>query len=298
MAGNVGAGAAPGAKGGTAGGARGRPPARNQSSSLRRALAVLDHVRDHADARGVSLTRIAEDLGISKSTVLRLAAPLVDGDLLTRDRETGWFRLGHGALRLGQAYLSTLDLRAVAADPLRRLQHTVGETCHLVVYDAPNVVYVDKVENDHNVRMASRVGMQMPAYRTAVGKAVLAWLGDDDFDMVVAAGLEPRTSWTITDPVRLAAELERVRVAGYAVDDRENEPEVRCVAAPIFDHNDRAVAALSVSGLTSRMTPARVREVGPLVERTGLEISRVLGSANPRRRPDRRAGGRSEGSRP
>ncbi|MEU8309523.1 IclR family transcriptional regulator [Actinomadura sp. NPDC048955] len=261
---------------------------RNQSSSLRRALAVLDHVRDHADARGVSLTRIADDLGISKSTVLRLAQPLIDGDLLTRDRETGWFRLGHGALRLGQAYLSTLDMRSVAADPLRRLQHLVGETCHLVVYEAPDVVYIDKVENEHNVRMASRVGLRMPAYRTAVGKAVLAWLGEDDFQTVVAAGMPARTERTITDPARLAAELERVRLSGYAVDDRENEPEVRCVAAPIFDHTDRAVGALSVSGLTSRMTPARVREVGPMVERTGLEISRVLGSSRPsRRRPDR-----------
>ncbi|WP_420534765.1 IclR family transcriptional regulator [Actinomadura pelletieri] len=259
---------------------------------MRRALAVLDYVRDNADTRGVSLTRIAEDLDISKSTVLRLAAPLIDGDLLTRDRETGSFRLGHGALRLGQAYLSSLDMRSVAADPLRRLQHMVGETCHLVVYERPDVVYIDKVENEHNVRMASRVGMRMPAYRTAVGKAILAWLGDDDFQAVVDAGMEPRTERTITDPARLSAELERVRLAGYAVDDRENEPEVRCVAAPIFDHTDRAVGALSVSGLASRITPARVREVGPMVERTGQEISRVLGSSRPHRRRSEKRGGK------
>jgi DNA-binding IclR family transcriptional regulator len=267
------------------------PRARNQSSSLRRALAVLDHVRDNADARGVSLTQIADDLGLSKSTVLRLAAPLIDGDLLTRDRETGVFRLGHGALRLGQAYLSSLDIRAVAADPLRRLQHIVGETCHLVVYDAPDVVYIDKVENEHNVRMASRVGMRMPAYRTAVGKAILAWLGEDDVRIVTDAGMERRTERTITDPARFAAELERVRLTGYAVDDRENEPEVRCVAAPIFDHTDRSVGALSVSGLASRMTPARVREVGPMVERTGQEISHALGSSRPLRRRSEKRGG-------
>ncbi|WP_019631739.1 IclR family transcriptional regulator [Actinomadura atramentaria] len=253
--------------------------ARNQSSSLRRALAVLDHVRDHGGDRGVSLTRIADDLGLSKSTVLRLAAPLVDGDLLARDRETGRFRLGHGVLRLGQAYLSSLDLRSVAARPLRALQRAVGETCHLVVYDSPDVVYIDKVENEHNVRMASRVGMRLPVYRTAVGKAILACHGDDALRAAVADGMAAMTDRTITDPDRLAAELDRVRRTGYAIDDRENEPEVRCVAAPIFDHTDRAVGALSVSGLISRMTPARVREVGPLVARTGLEISRVLGSA-------------------
>ncbi|MCO5970542.1 IclR family transcriptional regulator [Actinoallomurus soli] len=253
------------------------PAGRNQSSSLRRALAVLGYLRDNA-GRPVPLTRIAEDLGMSKSTVLRLSAPLLEEDLLARDHETGWFRLGHGSLRLGQAYLSSIDVRAVAAEPLRRLQRAVRETCHLVLYDAPDVVYIDKVENEHNVRMASRVGSRAPAYCTAVGKAVLAWLDEDAFRLIVEAGMPPITEKTVTDPKALRAELEWIRRRGYSIDDRENEPEVRCVAAAVFDHTDQAVAALSVSGLTSRMTPVRVREVGPLVVRTAAEISRILGS--------------------
>ncbi|MGW1023556.1 IclR family transcriptional regulator [Streptomyces sp. NPDC002577] len=255
------------------------PAPRNQSTSLRRALVVLAYVRDHAGSgRGMSLSRIAEDLGINKSTVLRLATPLIEADLLVRDRDTGWFRLGHGTLRLGQAYLSSLDLRTVAAEPLRLLQQAVGETCHLVVYEPPDVVYIDKVENEAHVRMASRVGSRVPAYRTAVGKAILAWLDEEAFHLVVAAGMPRVTEHTVTDPARLRTELERVRRQGYAIDDRENEPEVRCVAAPIFDHTDGVAGALSVSGLTTRMTPSRVREVAPVVARTGLEISRVLGS--------------------
>lgn len=253
---------------------------RNQSSSLRRALTVLDYVRDQGGGeRGASLTRIAEDLGINKSTVLRLTAPLVEADLLIRDRETGWFSLGPGALRLGQAYLSSLDLRTVAGPPLRRLLAEVDETCHLVVYVPPDVAYIDKLENEHNVRMASRVGSRVPAYRTAVGKAILAWSGEDAVAEITAAGMPQVTKHTITDPERFRAELDRVRKRGYAIDDRENEPEVRCVAAPIFDHTDGVAGALSVSGLVSRMTPARVREVGPMVVRTGLEISRMLGSS-------------------
>ncbi|HEX3788376.1 MAG TPA: IclR family transcriptional regulator [Pseudonocardiaceae bacterium] len=254
-------------------------PSRNQSSSLRRALAVLDYVRAQAGTgRGSSLTRIAEDLGINKSTVLRLTAPLVEADLLVRDQETGWFRLGHGALRLGQAYLSSLDLRTVAAEPLRRLLHAVDETCHLVVFDPPDVVYIDKLENEHNVRMASRVGSRVPAYRTAVGKAMLAWLGEDVVAGIIADGMPSVTKHTITEPDLFRAELDRVRRRGYAIDDRENEPEVRCVAAAVLDHTDGVAGALSVSGLVSRMTPARVREVGPLVVSTSLEISRTLGS--------------------
>ncbi|MFJ3217737.1 IclR family transcriptional regulator [Kitasatospora sp. NPDC086801] len=258
----------------------GRKPAteRNQSSSLRRALAVLGHVRDHSDGRGVPLAQLAEALGLNKSTVLRLAGPLLDEHLLDRDRETGWFRLGHGSLRLGQAYLSTLDLRSVAAEHLRRLQREAGETVHLTVWQAPGIVYLDKVEDETNVRMASRVGSRAPAYCTATGKAILAWLPDEAVTEVVAAGLRPVTAWTISDETRLRADLARIRARGYSIDDRENEPEVRCVAAPIFDHTGEVTAALSVSGLTSRMTAARVRALGPVVAQAGLRISRELGS--------------------
>lgn len=253
---------------------------RNNSTSLRRALDLLGYVRDHPDAaRGLALTAIAVDLGMSKSTILRLSAPLMEADLLLRDRETGRFRLGPGALRLGQAYLSSIDLRTVARAPLHRLLQAAHETCHLVVYDAPYVVYIDKVENEQTVRMASRIGSRVPAYRTAVGKAILAWLGEDALRAVIDAGLPAVTARTTTDPGRLRAELERVRHRGYAVDDRENEPDVRCVAAPIFDHADTVVGALSVSGLVSRISPARVHEVGPMIIQVGQEISRSLGSS-------------------
>lgn len=246
-------------------------PERNQSASLRRALAVLDHVRGHT---GLSLTQLAEGVGLSKSTVLRLTVPLVEARLLERDRRTGAYRLGHGTLQLGQAYLATLDLRAVAAEESHRLMSEVRETVHLVVYDHPHVVYIDKVENETNVRMASRIGSRGPVHATAVGKAILAWQPEE---ALAGLALDPITKHTITDADRLRAELTHIRRRGYAVDDRENEPEVRCVAAPIFNHNDAVVAAVSVSGLTSRITAARVRELGPLVAGAASRISRKLG---------------------
>jgi DNA-binding IclR family transcriptional regulator len=252
---------------------------RNQSASLRRALAILGHIRDSAGAgRGVSLAQLAADLGMAKSTVLRLGAPLIDAGLVARDQETGWFRLGHGSLQLGQAYLYTLDLRTLAGEEARRVQREAGETVHLVVYDAPHVVYVDKVENEANLRMGSRIGTRAPAYRTAVGKAILAWLPEDAVDAAVRAGLPRVTPHTITDGAVFRAELARVRERGYAVDDRENEPEVRCVGAPIFDHDDAVTAAMSVSALSSRMTPARVRLLGPRLAQSCLRISRALGA--------------------
>jgi DNA-binding IclR family transcriptional regulator len=238
-------------------------------------LALLACVRDRG---GAGLGELAREFSISKSTVLRLAAPLLEADLLARDEEGGRFRLGYGALRLGQAYLSRLDLRSVAAARCQALMRAARETVHLVVYDPPYVVYVDKVENEANVRMASRVGSRAPAYCTGVGKAILAWLPEPALDEVIDAGLTARTPHTITDPGKLRAELAKIRQRGYAVDDRENEPDVRCVAAPIFEHTGTVAAALSVSGLSSRITIARVRELGPLVADAARRISLDLGA--------------------
>ncbi len=204
------------------------PTARNQSASLRRALAILEHVRGHS-GQDLSLTRLAEAVGMSKSTVLRLTVPLVEANLLARDRKSGVYRLGLGALRLGQSYLTRLDLRTIAAEEAHRLMSQAKETVHLVLYDPPHVVYIDKVENATNVRMASRIGSRASLHCTAVGKAILAWQPEEIVEEVVAAGLPTVTRFTITDADALRTELGQIRHRGYAVDDRENEP--RCAAS-------------------------------------------------------------------
>ncbi len=252
---------------------------RNSSSSLRKALSLLSTVAEQpTDPEGMSLLELAKRSGINKSTVLRLSAALIDENLLERDRQSGKFRLGFGSLRLGQSYLDSLDLRSAANAELRALMRKTANTVHLVVLSGHEVVYLDKVEDEATVRMASRVGATMPAYCTAVGKAIMAYSSEEVVASILSVPLAPITPKTITDPAALRQELAAVRRRGYAIDDRENEPEVRCVAAPIFNHDDVVVAALSVSSLTSRMTPAKVREVGPMAAAVGLRISVKLGS--------------------
>ncbi|WP_426997508.1 IclR family transcriptional regulator [Pseudarthrobacter sp. N5] len=252
---------------------------RNSSASLRKALALLAVVSEQpGSAEGLSLGELTRVSGLNKSTLLRLAAPLLEESLLERDHETGRFRLGHGCLRLGQSYLDGLDVRTVANSELRTLMRSTASTCHLVVLSGQDVVYLDKVEDEATVRMASRVGATMPAYCTAVGKAMLAYSNEEVVSSVLAGDLLPLTDRTITDPDLLRAEFAAIRRRGYSIDDRENEPEVRCVAAPIFGNDDHVVAAVSVSSLSSRMTAKRVREVGPMAAETSLRISSKLGS--------------------
>ena len=104
----------------------------------------------------------------------------------------------------------------MAAQEARRLMREAGETVHLVVYDPPHVVYIDKVENETNLRMGSRIGSRAPAYCTAVGKAILAWLPEESVEVAVAAGMPPITAHTITDGAAFRVELTRIRERGSA----------------------------------------------------------------------------------
>ncbi|SFF64008.1 IclR family transcriptional regulator [Curtobacterium sp. YR515] len=256
-------------------------PARNAALSLRRGLRLLDRIADRTrnGEPSVSLTVLAAELGTSKSTVLRLTAPMLENDLLRRTPDAG-FTLGLGALLLGQSYLEGIDLRAAAAPFLRRTAERTGLTCHLVVPDGTDIVYVDKVETRGTVRMGSRIGNRLPMRNTASGKAMVAFGEPELLDRVLAEPATAMTEHSIVDDDRWRAEIDRTHGRGYGIDDRENEPDIRCVAAPVLDHANQVVGAMSISGLASRFPAAAVRELGDRVVRTALEISVALGSSS------------------
>lgn len=255
---------------------------RNASQSLRRALRILELLASPESVSrpytGMSIARLAEELDTAKSTVSRLIGPMVDQRLVVRDPQTHRYRLGDGTLWLGERYLEGLDLRTVAVPFLVELQEQTESTCHLVIREGLEVVYIDKLEDRSAVRMASRIGSRLPMYRTAVGKAIMAFSPPSLLDEVIAAGMEPITERTITTGDRLKAEVELARRRGFAVDDRENEPQVRCVAAAILDHRDRPIGAVSISSLVSQTSARVARAYGELVSIATLKISVEMGS--------------------
>lgn len=257
---------------------------RNRSASLRRALTMLTTIgAPDGTAAGLTLADLARCVGADKSTVLRLLTPLREFGLVESD-ESGRYRLGVGVLRLGQVYLDRLDLRTVALPVLRDLTRATGETSHLVLYQHPDVVYVEKVDADCAVQMRSRVGRVEPAASTGVGRAYLAYAAPEVVDDVLARGLVKRTPSTITSAKRWRAELAATRERGYSIDDCENEAEIRCVGAPIFDHTERPVAALSVAGPASRISSERAQLLGPIVAASAAAVSARLGSSLPERK--------------
>ncbi|MFB7459923.1 IclR family transcriptional regulator [Streptomyces sp. NPDC056188] len=252
------------------------PGARNNSASLRRALGILIALGDDVEGRGRTLTELAAQQGLSKSTALRLLQPLVDARFV-QVLPGGAYRLGWRNAQLGQVYLAGNDPHRDARDVLKDLSESTNETVHLVTADFPHVVYVDKVDSPLPVRMASRVGSTQPAYCTSVGKAMLAHADAAVVDAVIAAGLAPRTGNTITDGDALRAELARTRARGWAIDDVENEAGVRCVAAPVFDATGAATHAISVSAPEERLPAERVPRVVPLVTAAARAVSQRWG---------------------
>lgn len=250
------------------------------AKALTKGIALVNLLAAHP--RGLRLADVIRRADVPKATALRLLDALAD-DGLVRCDDAGLYRLGPQCAVWGSAFLDQLDLRTEAYDLLARLAEVSGETAHLGIPDGPRILYIDKIDSPHSLRMFSRVGARNPMHCTGLGKAILAYADPALTGDVIAAGLERRTENTITDADGLRAELARIRRVGYAVDDVENEEGVRCVGAPVFDHRGTPVAAFSVAGPVSRMTRERISALAREIAEAGRDLSRRLGH-----RPDER----------
>jgi DNA-binding IclR family transcriptional regulator len=213
------------------------------SQSLGRALRLLDALAEGPR----SLDELAESAAVHKTTVLRLLRTLEIDRLVYRDAAYR-YHLGAGLFALSSRALEQRPVRAAAAQHLATLNRETGHTVHLAAYEGDEVVYIDKYDSRHPVRMYSRIGLRARLHCTAVAKILLAGLAPRERKAVAEAIVyEQLTPHTITTPEALLAELARVADQGYAVDRGEHETFINCVAAPIRDASGRVVAAVSLS---------------------------------------------------
>lgn len=250
-------------------------PENNVVQSVDRALAILSILQKAEEPLGV--TEIGAQMGIHKSSAYRTLNTLARRGYVQQDPRTERYALGLKLVELGTTVLERLELREVARPHLKRLMEASSEVAHLVILQDGEAVYIEKVEYPGPVKMASRIGAGNPLHCTGVGKALLAFMPEESADVIIARGLKQRTPSTITDPIKLREELRHIRSCGYACDLEENEPGIRCVAAPIFDHSGRVVAACSISGLAMTMTESKLMDCAKLVCQAGMEISAALG---------------------
>jgi DNA-binding IclR family transcriptional regulator len=249
------------------------------SQTLAKGLTLLELVADRQGGYGVGLVELARVLSWNKSTTHRLLATLVSLGYAQQDPGSGYYRIGLKAFQLGAAYSRDLDLRRKAAPTLIDLQQATDQDVSLVVLDAvtKEVVYIDRVESNHALRMHTPIGTRFPWNCTAAGKAIMAFLPEIEVKPLMAGELPRRTSASLHLAEALRVQLLRSRANGYATDNEENTAGVRCVAAPVFDSAGRAIAAISISGHSGQITVKRFPKLGIAARRAAEEVSKRLG---------------------
>ncbi|WP_330181788.1 IclR family transcriptional regulator [Nocardia sp. NBC_01503] len=243
------------------------------SQSLLRALTILTQLGEEPK----SLDQLAGQLGVHKSTVLRLLQTMEGERFVTHDSEHR-YRLGSKLFELANRSLEGRDVRTAARPHLAALNAATGQTVHLATYESGEAVYIDKLDATHSVRMYSRIGRPAALHCTAVGKVLVSALPREQWRKL-AEGLEYKafTDRTIRTPEQYLAELELVAAQGYAEDHEEHESFINCVAVPIRDGTGAVVAALSMSVPDMLLDHDQVLAMLPRVRAAADAVSTELG---------------------
>jgi DNA-binding IclR family transcriptional regulator len=247
-----------------------------EGSSIDKTLAVLEALAEHH-----RVTDIALATGVSKSTVHRILQALVMWGFARPDG-LGRYEPGPRILTLAGRVMYRFDPARHASSALRALCEATGYTTHFAIRSIDEAVYVDKQERRRPFQMPSRIGMSVALHTTAIGKAILAQLDDEEVLATCRrAGMARRTPNSLTSEEDLLSHLARVRARGYAVDDEENEPGIRCVGAPVFDHTGQVLGGISISTLAIDLDMAGLEARAPEVMAAARDVSAALGAAAP-----------------
>lgn len=240
--------------------------------SIDRAVRILHCFEKKSE---LSLSEICSEVGLHKSTVYGILTTLKNNDLLQKDPDTGIYTLGLGLYRLASNV--NMDLRRIALPHLQGLCNDTTETVNLVIPDGTNIIYVEKCESSLSMHVSTNIGTQLPMYCTAVGKAILAYLDEEQASRILdQSELIAKTENTITSKDRLLRSLPEIRRRGYALDEEELEYGLVCIAAPVVSSVGQPIAAVSCSGPIRRINPETIPSLAERVTRCALHISEMI----------------------
>jgi IclR family transcriptional regulator, KDG regulon repressor len=246
--------------------------------SIQRALDILD-LFDKGQAE-MGTTDISKALSMPKGTVAGLVFTLEQNGYLDQNPANRKYRLGFKLAERAGVLLSQFDLRQISAPILLDLRDICNESVNLGLLVGSDVVYIERLIGTNALSMRSEIGKREKAHSTALGKAIIAYLPEPSIQKYLSTTeFISVTSKTITDQSSFLVELQRTKDRGYAIDDEENEPGGRCVAAPIFDLDCKPVAAISISVPIQRMTVSQIPAFGEQVRSSARQISRKLGAS-------------------
>ena len=251
--------------------------------SVDRALSIIEVLAE--DDEGYRLTDLAVRTGLSPSTVHRLLTTLEKRRFVQFDRTCSKWHIGAQSFAVGATFTRRRNFVAQAMPYLRKLRDQTRETANLAVVDDQSIMVLTRIESREIMRSLTKVGGRVAMVASGVGKAVLATYSDEDVNAIIRRqGLPRLTEKSIVRPSALFSALETVRRQGYAVDDEEARMGLRCVAAVVFNDCSEPLAAISVSGMTSRITDERLPALGQAVREVAAELTAAIGGKMPARR--------------
>ncbi len=251
-----------------------------QVRSLTRALRLMRHLAESGD--GMSLTELSEAASLPPSTTHRLLTTLESERFVRPEAQGGLWRIGVAAFFVGTAFARSRDKLSLVRPYLRRLMEMSGETANLFVESDGEAICIGQIESRHAMRAITGVGGRVLLHSSGAGKVLLAHMEPKRRQRIAGTMALPReTQRTITDRARLEAALDEILDQGYGVDDEEHALGLRCVAAPVFDELGRAVAAISISGPSARISPDRLPMLGRMVSQAASEATRDYGGSVP-----------------
>lgn len=243
--------------------------------SLGKLVRVLDCFS--SSKRTLTLAEIAEETGFPRSTTHRLMASLREVGFLEQDHRRDVYRLGLKLFELGNMALSNFDIHREAYPYAEALERMTGYVVTVAVFDGYRAVVVRRSEGGSDTTTGTHRIENAPAHCTSVGKAALAFQPDDVISRLVGSGLPQFTKNTITDETELREALREIRERGYAVDEGEHRPGLRCIGAPIRDQAGRVFAGLSISGPNWKLLEEDIEQLSAVVIDHADKISESLG---------------------
>ena len=249
--------------------------------TVERTLAILEAFLDQGEEE-LGITTLVNLTGLNVSTIHRIASVLVKKGYLSQPHRRAKYSLGPKFLQFGGVVTSRMKIMDLAVPFLVQLNRTVNESVNLAIMDSGEAVYAHCIEpvgpGYHLLRIFTQVGARVPLHCTGVGKVFLAHMSPGECERYLNRGDFPkRTERTITDRARLENELSIVRRRGFGIDNEEMELGVRCIAVPLKDFKGDVVAAISISGPSTRITHGKIRQLEPLLKDCASDISKAAG---------------------
>jgi IclR family acetate operon transcriptional repressor len=248
--------------------------------SVDRALSIIEALAE--DDEGYRLTDLAIRTGLSSSTVHRLLTTLEKRRFVQFDRDESTWHIGAQSFAVGSTFVRRRNFTTQALPYLRKLRDQTRETANLAVVDDGAMVVLTRVESREIMRSVTKVGGRVPMVASGLGKALLATYSEQDvFAIIQRDGMPRLTSKSIVRAGELCKSLHDIRRQGYSVDDEEALIGLRCVSAVVYDDRSEPLAAISVSGKTSRVPTDRLPILGKLVQAVAAEMTTALGGITP-----------------